>query len=137
MTTDKAIRPEQSESTPRPWRLEYHPSQKGEPATLVVQDGAEMWEKWIAECPCGQDTDPDSGDGDGVRDCTALEAQANAALIVRAVNSHSDLLAACEAWSAFLEWLDGGIELGMSSGARLIELRTLTNDALAKAEHGA
>ena len=85
-----------SKATPRPWRTEYNPSQKGTPATLIMQADAEIYEKWLAECPWGKDGDTDVADGDGTRDCTAAEAQANAKLIVQAVNCHDDLLAACK-----------------------------------------
>lgn len=81
--------------TPLPWRTECHPLQKGEPATLIMQKDAEMYERWIAECPWGKDSDTDEGDGDGKQDCTSAEAQANAKFIVRAVNAHDDLLDIC------------------------------------------
>ncbi len=91
-----------SKHTPTPWRLEYHPGQRGEPATLIMQEGAEACERWIAECPWGLD-----GDGDG--DCSATEAQANAAFIVRACNAHGDLIAACRAAEQFIR---NGVEYG-------------------------
>lgn len=90
--------------TPTPWRTEFNPTQKGDPATWIMQAGAQMYEKVIADCPWGIDGDTDSGDGDSKRDCTAAEAQANAAFIVRACNAHAAIVAeneklraACEA----------------------------------------
>src|SRR5689334_17184158 len=91
-----------SKATPRPWRTEYHPGQKGTPATLIMQADAKMYEKWLAECPWGKDGDTDVADGDGTRDCTAAEAQANARLIVQAVNSFDELVATCKEMLEFL-----------------------------------
>lgn len=72
--------------TPLPWRTEFNPTQKGNPATWIMQAGAQIYEKVIAECPWGTDGDTDSGDGDGKCDCTAAEAQANARYIVHAAS---------------------------------------------------
>ncbi len=72
--------------TPEPWRLEFHPAQAGNPATLIMQAQAAIHEKWLAECPFGEDLHTDRP-GDGKRDCTAAEAQANARRIVACVNA--------------------------------------------------
>lgn len=79
-------------ATPGKWKLEFHPLQKGNPATLIMREGAQIYEKFLIECPWGKDGDTDT-DGDGVRDCTAAEAQANAALIVAMHEALPSLLA--------------------------------------------
>ncbi len=72
--------------TPTPWRTEFDPTVSGETATIIMQKDAEMWERWIARCEFGQDGDSHLP-GDGKRDCTASEAQANARRIVACVNA--------------------------------------------------
>lgn len=56
-------------------RVEYDPSCDGDPLTLIMPEDAEMYEKFVARC----EFDPK---GDGVRDCTPIEAEANAKRIV-------------------------------------------------------
>lgn len=81
--------------TPTPWKLEYDPTARGNCATVIMQEGAQIYEKFIAEARWGKDGGTDH-DGDGVRDCTAKEAQANAKFIVRACNAFDDMLSALE-----------------------------------------
>lgn len=94
--------------TPTPWRTEWNPTERGEPATLIMQAGAEMWEKWVANCPWGKDGDTDGKDGDGRRDCSVGEAQANAAFIVLAANSHVALVEALEELIGRIEVKESG-----------------------------
>ena len=116
--------------TPTPWRTEWNPTEKGEPATLIMQAHAEMWEKWVATCSWGEDGGTEK-DGDGRRDCTAAEAQANAEFIVQAVNSHAALVAACK--MVLQRWTFNNYQSHTHTWHDMADCFQVINAALAKA----
>ncbi len=83
--------------TPRPWRIYAY--DRWQPV--------ETYPKNIIESPTGESIAEIEG---GWPQCTLAENEANAELIVRAVNSHDALVHACKTVKAYLDRLedDGG-----------------------------
>jgi hypothetical protein len=113
--------------TPTPWQVTEDPMAEGQPLTLVIPASAKnpLHEKWIALCWERDEVQDEDLPG-------RVEAEANAAFIVRAVNAHDELVEAlCE--------IEKRLAVAVQRNPRKIysEAFEIAQAALAKAKGGA
>lgn len=112
--------------TPTPWHL----------GTMLVDPGVEGWDGTIQAPPTPDDVADAQARGYDPAPYTVAEVgdEADARLIVTAVNAHADLLAACEKVAAWLKHEGNVIQIGTNEEVDPWPMLDVLQAAIAKAK---